>query len=451
MNWLQPLSPSRISGQIAILIAISLIVFHAVLTAWFFLYRHDHAPERSPERLATLVELVAAAAADDRPALLQEIGKAFPGLELALAGAAADAGLEPDRNRDIGGFAHRLGPRYRLRSLEGASQASAGGGRLVAITLPDGQSLTARLADPPSPARPPGPIVMMLLSISISAPLLWLWAARELTRPLRRLALAAQNFMPNGDLAPLPERGPYEIRVAARALNQMRERIKNMVEERTHMLAAVSHDLRTPITRLRLRCEFIDDPATRTRMLDDLAHMNALLENVLHFLRDGQRRQEATMIDLATSLQTICDQFADVGHDVRYDGPDHVVIRAYADELHRALTNLVDNAVRHGGKADVRVDLATSTVVVAIEDDGPGIAAGIKQDVFEPFVRGDAARGMNNNSGFGLGLSIARAVIESHSGTLTLLDRAPRGIVAKVTLPRSPGTTDAVDAAIVSA
>jgi signal transduction histidine kinase len=115
--------------------------------------------------------------------------------------------------------------------------------------------------------------------------------------------LAAENFMPNGDLAPLPERGPHEIRIAARALNQMRERIKIMIEERTHMLAAVSHDLRTPITRLRLRCEFIDDPATRGRMLDDLAQMNAMLENVLHFLRDGRKHQQATMIDLATGLQ----------------------------------------------------------------------------------------------------------------------------------------------------
>ena len=154
------------------------------------------------------------------------------------------------------------------------------------------------------------------------------------------------------------------------------------------------------------------------------------------------------MIDLATSLQTICDQFADVGHHVSYDGPDHVVIRAYADELHRALTNLVDNAVRHGGKADVRVDLAASTVTVAIEDDGPGIADGGKEDMFEPFVRGDAARGMNNNSGFGLGLSIARAVIESHAGTLMLLDREPRGIVARVTLPRAVATADARDAAV---
>jgi signal transduction histidine kinase len=449
MNWLRPLLPNRISGQIAILIAISLIVFHLVLTAWFFLDHHDHASERSPERLATLIELIAAAAAETRPGLVQDVGKAFPRFELALAGAAADNRAQLDRDKDMAGFAHRLGPGYRLRSIESTAPASAGAGRSVAITLPDGQSLTARLAAPPSP-RPPNPIVITLLSISISATLLCLWAARELTRPLRRLALAAENFTPDGDLAPLPERGPHEIRIAARALNRMRERIKGMLEERTHMLAAVSHDLRTPITRLRLRCEFIDDPATRTRMLDDLTHMNAMLENVLHFLRDGQRRQQATMIDLATSLQTICDQFADVGHHVSYDGPDHVVIRAYADELHRALTNLVDNAVRHGGKADVRVDLAASTVTVAIEDDGPGIADGGKEDMFEPFVRGDAARSMNNNSGFGLGLSIARAVIESHSGKLTLLDRAPRGIVAKVTLPRAVAAVGADGVAVMS-
>lgn len=296
MNWLRALLPNRISGQIALLIAISLIVFHLVLTAWFFLYRQDHRSERSPERLATLIELVAAGAPDMRPALLAEIAKAFPRFELALTHTAADDGVQPASEKDIAGFAHRLGPGYRLRSLESKAQASAGGGRLVTVTLPDGQSLTARLAAPPSPPAP-SPIVITLLSISISATLLCLWAARELTRPLRRLAWAAENFTPSGDLAPLPERGPHEIRIAARALNQMRERIKSMIEERTQMLAAVSHDLRTPITRLRLRCEFIEDAATRTRMLDDLAHMNAMLESCCTFsatARDASRRQWST-------------------------------------------------------------------------------------------------------------------------------------------------------------
>jgi signal transduction histidine kinase len=136
---------------------------------------------------------------------------------------------------------------------------------------------------------------------------------------------------------------------------------------------------------------------------------------------------------------------------VSYDGLDHVVIQAYADELHRALTNLVDNAVRHGGRTDVRLGVTASAVTVAIEDDGPGIADGAKDDMQEPFVRGDSARSMNTNTGFGLGLSIARAVIESHSGTLELLDRKPRGITAKVTLPRAVATAAVVDAVVARA
>jgi len=133
-------------------------------------------------------------------------------------------------------------------------------------------------------------------------------------------------------------------------------------------------------------------------------------------------------------------------HDISYDGPDHVVIRAHPEELDRAITNLVDNAVRYGGKTDVRVSLTSPTVTVAIEDDGPGIPDLTKESMFEPFVRGDAARGMNGKTGFGLGLSIARAVIEAHSGTLTLLDRKPHGLVVKVTLPRADANAGAVRA-----
>ncbi len=435
MNWVHSFLPNRISGQIAILIVISLVVIHLVLTASFLLSHHDRAFEHSPERVVTLVELLAARPVETRPALLREMARAFPHFDLALVDAAPGGAVQSGADRELGGFAHRLGPNYPLFSLADKSRATSGDGHLIAIGLPDGQFVTARLA--PMPGPPASPVGITLLALSISVTLLGIWAARGLTGPLLRLARAAENFTPNGELAPLPERGPYEIRIAARALNQMRERIKSLVDDRTRMLAAVSHDLRTPITRLRLRCEFIEDRTARMQMLDELAHMNSMLESVLHFLRDGQKRQQATMIDLATSLQTICDQFADSGHDVRYDGPDHAVIRADAEELQRAITNLIDNAVRHGGKADVRISLTKPTVTVAIEDDGPGIPDRRKDDMFEPFVRGDAARGMNNNDGFGLGLSIARSVIEAHAGTLTLLDRQPHGLIAKVTLPRA--------------
>jgi signal transduction histidine kinase len=284
---------------------------------------------------------------------------------------------------------------------------------------------------------PISPITITLIVIALSSILLGLWAAWRLAGPLRRFAWAAENFNPNGEITLLPERGPYEVRAAARALNRMRERIRSLIDDRTRMLAAVSHDLRTPITRLRLRCEFIDDPSARAQMLDELTHMGGMVESVLYFLRDGRRREQSSPIDLATSLQTICDQFSDTGHDVSYDGPDHVVISAYAEELHRAITNLIDNAVRHGGKTDVRVRLTAPTVTVVIEDDGPGIPDAGKEAMFAPFVRGDSARSMNNQTGFGLGLSIARSVIEAHNGTLTLLDREPHGLVAQIVLPQS--------------
>lgn len=216
----------------------------------------------------------------------------------------------------------------------------------------------------------------------------------------------------------------------------MRERIKALIDDRTRMLAAVSHDLRTPITRLRLQCEFIDDEGARAKMLGELTHMESMVESVLHFLRNDRIGRRAVALDLATSLQAICDQFADAGHNVSYHGPDHVVICAHLEDLHRAITNLIDNAVRHGDKADVKLELTSPTVTIAIEDDGPGIPDADKQAMFEPFVRGDAARGMNDTTGFGLGLSIARAVIDAHHGSLTLRDREPHGLVAQVILPQ---------------
>src|SRR5262249_8738973 len=160
---------------------------------------------------------------------------------------------------------------------------------------------------------------------------------------------------------------------AARAFNQMRDRIKDLIEDRVRMLAAVGHDLRTPITRLRLRSEFVEDEALRGRMLSDLDQMKAMVEAGLVYLRDRPSPESLTKIDLATSLQTIADQFADLGHDVRYAGPDHGAILARPDALHRAIANLVDNAVRYGGKAFIRLVVAPSAVTITIEDDGPGI------------------------------------------------------------------------------
>ena len=439
--------PGHISGQIALIIVASLLFIHVVLTTAFFLTRRGPPPQAARDELAMLIELIAAKPAPARAAQVSEIDATFPRFALALTDRWPDAPNRPVHHMEADDLARRLGPDYRVVSTAMTTPAGTANVHAVAIRLPDGETVTAQLSPMPAPPFFGGPFALTLMAIAVSATFLGLWAARGLVGPLQRFAWAAESFNPNGEITLLPERGPYEVRAAARALNQMRERVRSLIEDRTRMLAAVSHDLRTPITRLRLRCEFIEDPSARAQMLDELAHMSAMVESVLYFLRDGRRREQATMIDLATSLQTICDQFSDTGHDVSYDGPDHVVISAYAEELHRAITNLIDNAVRHGGKTDVRLTLTAPAVTVAIEDDGPGIPDAGKAAMFQPFVRGDAARGMNNQPGFGLGLSIAKTVIEAHSGTLTLLDRKPHGLVAEIMLPRHGAVSTIADTA----
>jgi signal transduction histidine kinase len=292
----------------------------------------------------------------------------------------------------------------------------------------------------PPPVQPPpffaGPFVVTALFLIVSVMLLALWAGRFLIRPLTGFTQAAESFQPDSDISPIPERGPEEVRAAARALNAMQCRIKGLVADRTRMLAAMGHDLRTPITRMRLRSEFITDETLRGQMLRDLDQMKAMIDAALTYLRDGKSRDDRTRADVATLLQTICDQHADMGHDVSYFGPDHFIMDAQPDALHRAIANLVDNAVRYAGKARIRLSMVPAAVRIEVQDDGPGIPDSEKAAMLEPFVRGDAARGMNDAQGFGLGLAIARTVAEAHGGRLSLHDREPHGLIARVEIAR---------------
>lgn len=433
---LSSLLPRRIGSQIAAVIVVSIVAIHVVLTAVFFLTRSDDRfdPGRgSFGQFATLVQLVDSAPSERRPALIADIGKSFPRLELAKA-VTLPAELEnAERNPPLDFLRRQLGPNFQLAQLE---HPDFGHGARIAVRLRDGEAVTAWMQPRPPPLpRLVGPWSISLFSAAVVVTLLSLWATRALTAPLRAFAQAAEKFAPEGDNAPLPERGPNEIRAAARALNRMRERIIALVDDRTRMLAAVGHDLRTPITRMRLRSEFIADEALRAQMLADLDRMRDMIDAVLAFLRDGRAQEPATMIDLASSLQTICDEFSDLGFAASYEGPDHAVISARPGDLHRAIANLIDNAVRYGGKATVRLSPGPSSMVVTIEDDGPGIPDADREAMFQPFVRGDPARGMSDQSGFGLGLAIARATIEGHGGTLALRNRAPRGLIAEIVLP----------------
>jgi len=306
--------------------------------------------------------------------------------------------------------------------------------------------ISARIL-PDQRQRPPfwgGPWVLTLLFAIVSVSLLGLWAARALTAPLSSFAKAAESFSLNGAAPPLPERGPEEIRSVAKALNRMRERITTLIDDRTKMLAAISHDLRTPITRMRLRSEFIEDDIHRHRMLSDLDQMRSMLESVLSFLRNDRKLEAMTLTDVASTLQLITDQFTDMGHKVAYDGPEHAMATVRPDDLHRSVTNLVENAVRFGALATIRLREAPDTVTIEVEDDGPGISDARKDVMLEPFVRGDEARNMDEAAGFGLGLSIARSIVLAHGGELSLNDRQPHGLIVRIQLPvRQPNRLSA--------
>jgi signal transduction histidine kinase len=422
-----------IGGQIAALVIASIVALHLIITAIVLTHRLGPPPahDEGPDQLFTAAQLLGSVPASERTRLLADIAHAFPSLAIEeVAPAVVPAGGEVG-DFDRQGPHHHLGGGYRIFALPAAQDP-----RRLGIVLPDGSAIAGNVGG--DPRRGPiwgSPWMMTLMFAVISVTLLGLWAARALTRPLSSFAAAAESFSLSGAAYALPERGPEEIRAVARSLNRMRQRITTLIDDRTKMLAAISHDLRTPITRMRLRTEFIEDEANRHRMLADLDQMQSMLESVLSFLRNDRRLEPVTLVDVASTLQLVTDQFTDMGHSVSYVGPDHAMAMARPDDLCRGVTNLVENAVRFGSEVAIHLTLDADTMTIDVADDGPGISDADKTAMLEPFVRGDAARNMDEAAGFGLGLSIARSIALAHGGELSLHDRAPHGLVVRMAVP----------------
>lgn len=431
------LNLKRISGQITALVLASIIALHLIVTTLFLLHqpdpqsRHENPFLRPHDLAGVAVHLFGAATAAERASLVAVFSRSDPQLEIRELPREFVPPSERRTRADLRGLPPWFRDDPRIFAV-----ASDGGAPGIGFVLPDGTAIAMRLKG--DDHRPPfwaGPWMMTLFFAAISVVLLSLWAARALTNPLSSFADAAENFSLSRTRSSLPERGPEEVRRAARALNRMHERITGLMDDRTKMLAAISHDLRTPITRMRLRSEFIDDEAQRDRMSADLDQMHSMLESVLSFLRNERKLEVMTRVDIATVLQLIADQFADMGHSVVYVGPEHAVAMARQDDIRRGITNLVENAVRFAGNTTIRLATWQGQAIIDVDDDGPGIAETQKGKVLEPFVRGDDARNMNEASGFGLGLSIAQAIALAHDGTLSLHDLAPRGLRARIQFP----------------
>ena len=261
------------------------------------------------------------------------------------------------------------------------------------------------------------------------------WAGRRLSAPLKRFADAAQRLGIDGEAPLLPEAGPRELRQATRAFNQMQTRLHRFVEDRTQMLAAISHDLRTPLTRLRLRAEFVDDPEQQRKMLADLEEMEAMIASTLAFARDDARKEPRVTIDLAALLQSLVDDLGDAGYTIDYTGPEHRTVACRPVALRRAIGNLIDNALKYGGCARVTLldQQEPGHVAVRIDDDGPGIPVSEQEKVFAPFYRLERSRS-RDTGGTGLGLSVARTIARAHGGDVTLLNRPSGGLSATLIL-----------------
>ena len=265
--------------------------------------------------------------------------------------------------------------------------------------------------------------------------LIILWVSRRLQRPLNRLAAAADRLGEHLDAPPMPVRGSREVRRATAAFNAMQARLQGQLHERTTMLAALSHDLRTLLTRLRLSVDLPDSEDRRSRLHHDIDAMTTMLETTLAWARGHEHAEAAREIDVAALCQTLVDEQQDNGIDSTYAGPARLVLRTQATALQRALMNLVENAARYAGNVELELRNAANGVQIEVRDRGPGIPAEQREDAFEPFERLDAARNQSSE-GSGLGLAIVRAVIESLGGRVALDDRPGGGLIARVDLPR---------------
>lgn len=308
---------------------------------------------------------------------------------------------------------------------------------IASVQLSSGDWL---VTDIPDRGPPPGGwkiFGMWIVLIVVGSVIVSIQAARRIVRPLELLESAASRIGPDGKLLHITETGPGEVRATARALNNLSERLRAAMESRMRLVAAAGHDLRTPMTRMRLRAEFIADEEERAKWLADLEELDAIADSAIRLVREEVDRDPAETLDLDGLTKEIVEEMVDIGHAgaIAYvSAGKRLPVRANPIAIKRALRNLAINAVVHGKKAEIRLVNRGDDVVLTITDEGPGIPEHLIGQVFEPFFRVDPGR-RKSVAGAGLGLAIAKEIIERFGGRLTVANRQPSGLVQTVILP----------------
>jgi signal transduction histidine kinase len=454
------LMPRTLFGQLLLALVSGMLVTLA-LSYWFIMGGRmrllDHyMSAHVAQRVAGLVSILDDATPAERDRLVRLIN-ADSSRRIALGESWGTPGQErsPRLSMLAGTLAQELGPRHpvqvlflgrparsaRAASDEGQGLPDLSSGRyvllnaLVQVRLSDGAVLTLRQNFPAFHARETYLVVGSLVLMGFIIALLIGWVVSRLTRPLRALSEAAKGLVLNLDQPPVPVTGAIEVANAAGAFNAMQQEIRKLLETRTQALAGVSHDLRLPITRLRLRAERIADPTLKEAISSDLDEMDVMIASTLDFLRAGRSSEKPVRLNLWALLELIGEEMTAAGARVTLAGDAAVQTRSRPTAIRRCLTNLMDNARRYGGGViEVEVAQRDGRVEIGIGDRGPGIPARDAERVFEPYVRLEASRS-RDTGGTGLGLAIARAIARQEGGDIRLQSRPEGGLMVRLTLP----------------
>lgn len=447
---LKRLVPSSLTGQIALLVALALFVAQAINFALILrerrMLRFEQVTAPAITRVVDAAERIRDGrfreAPDGRRARLRiEPTNPIPpglrskpeveeGIRISLAEAGIPAG------RIVTGVRRLLptDPRFaRMNALRAERMKRLGGELMVAVELPGTGWLVLTSAWPRSDVDIIWRLILQTLIIYgiVLVPVLWVGA--RVNRPLRSLANAARDFTP-GATEPIAERGPGDVRAVIAAYNLMSGRVTAMLDEKDQMLGAIGHDLRTPLAALRVRIESVEDDEDRARMADTIDEMNRTLDDILSLARLGRPSEPPTETDLSALIDAVVDDFRDLGAAVAYENGHRLIRRIRPSLMRRALRNLIENAVKYAGGAEVTLSQDAAGVRIAVADRGPGIPAEQIAAVFDPFTRLDPSRN-RTTGGVGLGLTLARAIVREAGGDITLANREGGGLCATITLP----------------
>jgi signal transduction histidine kinase len=469
------LLPRSLFGRVVLVVASVLVIAQL---ASFALHMHERGEllmqasgMRAAQRIADIVKLFDSVAADDReriakvlsaPPLTVRVGPGAQVLETEPAAQGPRAALFASlvrrfladdravrvRVSETAALSDQIGPMHGPMGMGGGHMQGwshfmpgmgywhqVGISLLAQITLADGSLVTVESRQPGQTANWPYRLLWSI-AIVVAAAVVVAWiAVRWTTKPLHTLALAADELGRNVNRAPIPEQGPTEVARAARAFNNMQSQLREYLSSRTRLLAAMSHDLKTPITRLRLRSELLDDPTLRVRYSEDLQELESMVTATLDFLRGIQNDEPANTFDVMAMLEALAADRRETGANVAIEGQSARPYCGQRQAIRRCLSNLLDNAIKYGGSATVAITDEPAQLTLCVVDSGPGIAPDELEKVFEPFYRIEASRA-RETGGSGLGLAIARQIARAHGGEVTLFNRVAGGLEARLVLPR---------------